>query len=80
MCLMHDNNPLATIVIVNYNYDRFVGAAIASAVEQSYEQVEVIVVDDGSTDRSRQIISDYGKRVRTVFQRNAGQGAAYNAG
>jgi glycosyltransferase involved in cell wall biosynthesis len=73
-------NPLSTIVIVNYNYERYVAIAIASALEQSYELLEVIVVDDGSTDGSRQIISSYGARIRTVFQENAGQGAAYNAG
>jgi glycosyltransferase involved in cell wall biosynthesis len=71
---------LATIVIVNYNYDEFVGAAIDSALAQSYAPLEVIVVDDGSTDGSRRIISGYGKRIRTILQRNAGQGAAYNAG
>jgi glycosyltransferase involved in cell wall biosynthesis len=71
---------LATIVIVNYNYERFVGTAIASALQQSYEPLEVIVVDDGSTDGSRRIISSYGGRIRAVFQENAGQGAAYNAG
>ncbi len=71
---------LTTIVIVNYNYEKFVAAAIDSALEQSYMPTEVIVVDDGSTDGSRGIISAYGERVRAVFQSNAGQGAAYNAG
>src|SRR3984957_3799504 len=77
---MHEGSPLATIVIVNYNYERYIGTAIASALEQSHQPLEVIVVDDGSTDDSRQVISSYGERVRTIFQKNAGQGAAYNAG
>jgi glycosyltransferase involved in cell wall biosynthesis len=77
---MREGSYLATIVIVNYNYAPFVAAAIDSALEQSYESLEVIVVDDGSTDGSREIISSYGKRVRTLFQENGGQGAAYNAG
>jgi glycosyltransferase involved in cell wall biosynthesis len=77
---MSVRSPLATIVIVNYNYERYVGTAITSALEQSYEPLEVIVVDDGSTDGSRQTISSYGGRIRAVFQKNAGQGAAYNAG
>jgi glycosyltransferase involved in cell wall biosynthesis len=67
-------------VIVNYNYDEFVAAAIDSALAQSYAPLEVIVVDDGSTDGSRRIISAYGTRIRTILQTNAGQGAAYNAG
>jgi glycosyltransferase involved in cell wall biosynthesis len=77
---MREPKQLATIVIVNYNYEKFVAAAIASALEQSYMPTEVIVVDDGSTDGSRRIISAFGERVRAVFQNNAGQGAAYNAG
>jgi glycosyltransferase involved in cell wall biosynthesis len=77
---VHECSRLATIVIVNYNYDEFVAAAIDSALAQSYAPLEVIVVDDGSTDGSRRIMSAYGSRIRTVFQNNAGQGAAYNTG
>ena len=47
------SGPLVSILINNYNYARFVGAAIDSALEQTYPKVEVIVVDDGSTDGSR---------------------------
>jgi glycosyltransferase involved in cell wall biosynthesis len=71
---------LATVVIVNYNYEKFLPAAIDSALEQSYAPLEVIVVDDGSSDGSRQIIAGYADRIRTVLQNNAGQGSAYNAG
>lgn len=80
VCALPDRRPLATIVIVNYNYARFIGAAIDSALEQSYAPLEVIVVDDGSTDNSREIIAAYGKRIRVVLQENSGQGAVYNAG
>jgi glycosyltransferase involved in cell wall biosynthesis len=75
-----DKRPLATIVIVNYNYARYIAAAIDSALEQSYAPLEVIVIDDGSTDSSREIIAAYGKRIRVILQENAGQGAVYNAG
>ena len=71
---------MATVVIVNYNYERFIAAAIDSALEQSYQPLEVIVVDDGSTDGSRNVIATYRERVRVVLQENGGQGAAYNAG
>jgi len=77
---MHEHRPLATVVIINYNYEKFVAAAIDSALEQSYQPLEVVVVDDGSTDGSRTIIAGYKNRVRTVLQNNGGQGAAYNAG
>ena len=77
---MHQRRHLATVVIVNYNYDKFVVDAIDSALAQTYEPLEVIVVDDGSTDDSRRVIAAYGDQIRTVFKKNGGQGSAYNAG
>jgi glycosyltransferase involved in cell wall biosynthesis len=77
---MHEPSYLASVVIVNYNYEAYIAAAIDSALAQSHEPLEIIVVDDGSSDGSRQIISAYGERIRKIFQPNAGQGAAYNAG
>lgn len=69
-----------SIVIANYNYGRFVAEAIASALDQTWQHVEVIVVDDGSTDGSREIISQFGDRIRAIFQPNSGQRIANNAG
>jgi glycosyltransferase involved in cell wall biosynthesis len=74
------NQPLVSIVIDNYNYGRFVGAAIRSALAQSYPKVEVLVVDDGSTDDSRSVIAGFGDRIRAVFQENRGQSAAFDTG
>lgn len=73
-------SPLVSIVINNYNYGRFVGQAIESALAQTYPHVEVIVVDDGSTDDSREVIAQYGERVRAVFKENGGQASAFNVG
>jgi len=77
-----DNPGLASILINNYNYGQFVGEAIDSALEQTYTNCEVIVVDDGSTDSSRQVIDRYQNqaRVKLLFQENGGQAAAMNAG
>ena len=72
--------PLATIVIANYNYGRFLRAAIDSALAQTYAPLEVIVVDDGSTDESRAIIASYGDAVRTILKTNGGQASAWNVG
>ncbi len=72
--------PLVSIVIDNYNYCRFLGAAVDSALGQSYPNVEVIVVDDGSTDGSRQLIAGYGSSIVPVFKANGGQVSAMNAG
>jgi glycosyltransferase involved in cell wall biosynthesis len=73
--------PRTSIVITNYNYGRFVGRCIDSALAQSYPNTEVVVVDDASRDHSREIIQCYGTRVLPVLQdRNGGQGAAFNVG
>ena len=72
--------PLVSVVINNFNYGDFVGRAIDSALQQTYAAIEIVVIDDGSTDRSREVISAYRDRCRIVFQPNRGQGAAYNAG
>ena len=68
------------IVICNYNYERFIAAAIDSALAQDYPGTRVIVIDDGSTDRSREIIQSYGSRIEPVFKENGGQVSAYNLG
>jgi hypothetical protein len=72
--------PLVSIVVDNFNYARFIRAAIDSALAQTYAQVEVVVVDDGSTDNSREVISSYGDRVSAVFKPNGGHASAFNAG
>lgn len=78
------NNPLVSIIINNYNYDRFLGEAIQSALDQDYPHTEIIVVDDGSTDASRQVIRRFQRenpgRVRAVLKENGGQASAFNAG
>jgi glycosyltransferase involved in cell wall biosynthesis len=67
-------------LITNYNYGRFVREAVDSALAQSYPRVEVIVVDDGSSDDSVDMLTSYGARILLVAQRNQGQGGAFNAG
>lgn len=71
---------LVSIIINNYNYGRFVGTAIESALNQTCDRIEVIVVDDGSTDNSRAIITSYKSQVLPVFKPNGGQASAFNAG
>jgi len=71
---------LVSIIINNYNYARFLHAAIDSALGQSYQPIEVLVVDDGSTDQSRAIIDSYGDRIKPVLKKNGGQASALNAG
>jgi glycosyltransferase involved in cell wall biosynthesis len=72
--------PLVSILINNCNYGRFVADSIDSALTQTYSNCEVIVVDDGSQDNSREVITRFGNRVKTVFKSNGGQASAFNAG
>ncbi len=72
--------PFVSIIINNYNYDRFLDEAIDSALNQTYPHTEVIVVDDGSTDNSRVIIAEYGERIIPILQPNGKQAAAFNSG
>ncbi len=75
-----DGQFLVSIIINNYNYDRFLVEAINSALNQTYAKIEVIVVDDGSTDKSREIIADYGDCILPILQPNGKQAAAFNSG
>src|SRR5215471_12160074 len=70
----------ASIIVNSYNYARYVGQAIDSALGQTYPHTEVVVVDDGSTDGSRAVLAGYGGRVRAVLKDNGGQASAFNAG
>ncbi len=70
----------ASIVINNYNYARFLSQAIESALGQTYGDTEVIVIDDGSTDGSAEIIKSYGNRIIPVFKNNGGQSSCYSRG
>src|SRR3712207_1758560 len=72
--------PLVSIVIPNYNYGRYLNQAINSVFDQLYHHIEIIVVDDGSTDESAEVLATYGNSIRVVQQRNQGVSAARNAG
>ncbi|HSE51013.1 MAG TPA: glycosyltransferase family A protein [Gemmatimonadales bacterium] len=67
-------------IIPVYNGERFLGAAVASVLAQTRQPVEIIIVDDGSTDGTPEVIAGYGDRVRSIRQENAGPAAARNAG
>lgn len=73
-------SPLVSIIVTNFNYGAYVTAAVESALAQSYAAVEVIVVDDGSTDHSREKLARYADRAMLLFETNAGQAAAMNRG
>jgi glycosyltransferase involved in cell wall biosynthesis len=74
--------PLVSILVANYNYEHFIGQAIDSVLCQTYQNFELIICDDGSTDRSVEIIESYAQRdgrIRNARQANGGHGSALNA-
>ena len=70
---------LVSVLIPNYNYARFLPEAIDSVLSQTYPHIETIVVDDGSTDNSRDVIASYDHRLISVFKENGGLTSALNA-
>ena len=77
------NNPLVSIVVPIYNTAKYLLACLDSIINQTYQNLEIILVDDGSTDDSYQIAKDYAKndpRIKLIHQKNAGQSAARNHG
>ena len=74
------NDPLVSIIIPCYNAEKYVGEAIESALAQTYPNKEVIVIDDGSTDGSLQVIKSFGHRIRWETGPNRGGSAARNRG
>jgi len=73
-------NKSVSIILDNYNYQDYVAAAIESALSQTYKPCEIIVVDDGSTDNSQDVIRSFGGKIKAIFKTNGGQASAFNTG
>lgn len=69
-----------SVIIPNFNYGRFLNRAIDSVLEQSHTNVEILVIDNGSTDNSREVLEGYGAQISAIFQENLGQALARNNG
>ena len=81
---LDNNGPLVSVVIPAYNVAEYINQTIASVREQSYKNWELIVVDDGSTDRTLEVIAESVKQIRqhvvVHHQENGGLSAARNSG
>lgn len=69
-----------SVIIPVYNGEAFLEEAIQSIQQQNYQSLEIIIVDDGSTDRTAAIAASYSKQIRYIFQPNCGPAAARNKG
>lgn len=72
--------PQVSVVIPTYNHAHFVGEAIQSVLNQDYHDYEIIVIDDGSKDNTREVVAQFGNRVRYIWQENKGLSGARNTG
>src|SRR5271170_543537 len=74
--------PAVTVLIDTYNHERFIEEALVSVLEQDFpsSDVEILVVDDGSTDRTPEVVRKFEPRVRLLRKTNGGQASAFNAG
>ena len=74
--------PILSVLIDTYNHERYIEQAVVSALEQDFpaSDYEIVVVDDGSTDRTPEIVGKFAPRVRLVRKKNGGQASAFNAG
>ncbi|MEG4420425.1 glycosyltransferase [Microcoleus sp. LAD1_D5] len=73
-----NRTPLISVIIPAYNGDRYIVQAVESALCQTFTDLEIIVVDDGSTDSTQQVLQSYFDRIRYIYQENQGVGVARN--
>jgi glycosyltransferase involved in cell wall biosynthesis len=74
------NRPFVSVVIPAYNQAGFVGQAVESVLAQTYPHQEIILVDDGSTDKTSEVVTNFGFKVRYIYQENRGLAGARNTG
>jgi glycosyltransferase involved in cell wall biosynthesis len=74
------NQPGVSVIIPTFNRANVISETIDSVLAQTYRDIEIIIVDDGSTDDTAKKLSIYGDRIRIVYQQNAGTSAARNRG
>lgn len=72
--------PLVSIVVPVYNGEKYIRDTIESVINQTYPNIECIVIDDGSTDTTSEILKEFGVKIFTLTQNNAGQSVALNNG
>ncbi len=75
-----DNDNLASVIVPVYNCEDYLSEAIESILAQTYRPIEIIVIDDGSTDNSAEIAKRFAPDINYFFQTNSGLGAALNQG
>jgi glycosyltransferase involved in cell wall biosynthesis len=74
------NKPIVSVIIPTYNNSAYLANAIESAIAQTFRDIEIIVIDDGSTDDTQKVLTCFGDKIQVIHQCNQGPSAARNAG
>jgi glycosyltransferase involved in cell wall biosynthesis len=69
-----------SVIIPTYNRSHLIKDAVESVLSQTYQDFELIIIDDGSTDNTREVLAEYGERLQYIYQENQGRSAARNHG
>ena len=78
---MMQNKSLVSVITISYNQEKYIGETIKSVLDQNYSNVEYIVIDAGSNDRSREIIMQYKDQInKIIFEKDDGPGDGLNKG
>ena len=74
-------HPIISVVLVTYNHEKYVAEAVQSILGQTFDNFELIIINDGSTDETEKVIKSFNDaRIKYVYQHNQGPSAAINAG
>ena len=71
---------LVSVIIPNYNYGKYLNDSITSVLNQTYDNLEIVVVNNGSTDNSLDVLATYSRSIRLIDQPNLGQAMSRNNG
>lgn len=74
------DTPLVSVVIPAYNASSFIAETLESVFAEDFKDFEIIIVDDGSIDKTAEVVARFGKRIRYIYKANGGQGSARNLG
>ena len=77
---MSSKNPLVSVIIPNYNSEHYLVECLESVIHQDYRSIEIIVIDDGSTDNSLKVLEEYSQKIKVLITAHRGASAARNEG
>ena len=78
--MVNNREPLVSVIIPTYNSSQYIKEAIDSVLAQTYKNFEIIVIDDGSTDNTKEVLAPYLSVIKYIYKNNGGPASARNRG